>query len=87
MARTMFIQLDYDNGHFVLEQYAELDFYCATCLRQQSDTEPTSNNPSWTFIVLPAWNNSLVPSQPVVLRVGLLSCYMPETTVWYRANQ
>jgi hypothetical protein len=31
-ARTIFIRLDYDNGHFVLEQHAELDFYCATYL-------------------------------------------------------
>jgi hypothetical protein len=36
MARTSYFQWDVDEVHFVLDQYAELDFYSASSLKQQS---------------------------------------------------
>ena len=35
-ARTSYIKWDDDDVHFVLDQHAELDFYCASSLRQQT---------------------------------------------------
>ena len=56
MARTSYIHCNDDDVHFVLDQHAELDFYSASSLKQQSadrcisplghtrdpDSEPTS---------------------------------------------
>ena len=47
MARTGKFQRDDDKVHFVLDQHAELDFYSASSLKQQSadrHVAPTGHN-------------------------------------------
>jgi hypothetical protein len=41
MVRTRCILLDDDEVHFELDQHAELDFYSASSLKQQSDDRQT----------------------------------------------
>ena len=48
-------QWDDDEVHFVLDQHAELDFYSASSLKQQSAGRH----------VAPLWHIILIPSQPV----------------------
>jgi len=55
MARTSYIQWNADNVRFVLDQHAELDFYSATSLKQQSVDRH----------VAPLGHIILIPSQPV----------------------
>ena len=56
MARTTYFQWDDDDEvRFVLDQYAELDFYSASSLKQQSAGRH----------VAPLGHIILIPSQPV----------------------
>jgi hypothetical protein len=55
MARTSNYQWDADEVHFVLDQHAELDFYSASSLKQQS----AGRN------VTPFGHIILIPSQPI----------------------
>ena len=55
MARTSYFQWDVDEVRFVLDQYAELDFYSASSLKQQSAGRH----------VAPLGHIILIPSQPV----------------------
>jgi hypothetical protein len=55
MARTSYFLWDVDEVRFVLDQYAELDFYSASSLKQQSAGRH----------VAPLGHIILIPSQPV----------------------
>jgi hypothetical protein len=55
MARTSYIQWNDDDVHFVLDQHAELDFYSASSLKQQSTGRHVA---ALKHIIL-------IPSQPV----------------------
>ena len=55
MARTSYFQWDVDEVRFVLDQYAELDFYSASSLKQQFAGRH----------VAPLGHIILIPSQPV----------------------
>jgi len=55
MARTSYYQWDDDEVRFILDQHAELDFYSASSLKQQSAGRH----------IAPLGHIILVPSQPV----------------------
>ena len=55
MMRTSYFQWDDDEVRFVLDQHAELDFYSASLLKQQSADRH----------VAPRWHIILILSQPV----------------------
>jgi hypothetical protein len=55
MARTSYIQWNDDDICFVLDQHADLDFYSAISLKQQSAGRH----------VAPLWHIILIPSQQV----------------------
>jgi hypothetical protein len=55
MARTRYIQWDDNDVRFVLEQHAQLDFYSASSLKQQSAVRH----------VVPLGHIILISSQPV----------------------
>ena len=55
MEGTSYFQRDDDEVLFVLDQHAELDFYSASSLKQQSAGRH----------VTPLRHNILIPSQPV----------------------
>ena len=55
MARTIYFQWDDDEVRFVLDQHAELDFYSASSLKQQSAGR----------YVAPLGHIILIPNQPV----------------------
>ena len=78
-ARTSYIKWDDDDVHFVLDQHAELDFYCASSLRQQTccstrthypDSELREEVANTNFIVF-GFNRSVLKSTTITPTICL----------------